>query len=107
MRELRRKIEFDPFIFARRGEHAAQSVKARLFIVLQMSRFPEDVRAGERRVAAEFDFDGGRKPAQIVTVPQIFAKTPSPINSFPARRAASIHRRAGSGKMHTAAGLPP
>src|SRR5207249_9901765 len=43
-------------------------VKARLRFWFQNTVFPQHMRAGECRVAAEIDFDGGRKPAEIVAV---------------------------------------
>ncbi len=34
-----------------------------------MAVFPQHVRAGQRCVAAEIDFDGRREPAQIISIP--------------------------------------
>src|SRR6267154_3074705 len=58
-------------------------MESRLDVWFQMTVFPQHVGAGERRVAAEIDFDRWREPAEIVAV-------------------ALLHQKCGLGETHLA-----
>src|SRR5439155_19038246 len=63
-----REVELDQSIASIRRQQAALGMKPRLLLWLQVTVFPQHVRARERRVATEIDFDRGCEPAQIVPV---------------------------------------
>ena len=62
------KVQLDPGVASVGREQAALGVEPCLRVRLQVAVFPQDVRAGERRVPAQIDFDSGREPAEIVSV---------------------------------------
>ena len=63
-----REVELDPLTAAHGGQQAATRVKARLLVRRELAGFRQDVRARERRMAAQVDFHAGGEPAQIEAV---------------------------------------
>ena len=63
-RRIGREVEDNPVALARGGQSAAARVEARRLVGRQGAGLPQDVRAGQRRVAAQVDLDGRREPAQ-------------------------------------------
>src|SRR5437867_7372088 len=62
------EVELDPGLAPISGQQTALGMEARLGIRLEMTVFPQHMRARERGVAAEIDFDCRREPAEIVAV---------------------------------------
>ena len=59
------EVELHPVAPSRCGKRAAARLELRRSPAGEGIRLPEDVRAGQRRVAAQVDLDGGREPAQL------------------------------------------
>ena len=62
------KIQLDPIAALRCCQQTTARVKMCWCIRSQLPRLPEHVRACERRVPAQVNFDGGREPTQVVSV---------------------------------------
>src|SRR5262249_19274359 len=59
------EIHFDSVAIARGDQSPAQRMKSSFFILRKPACFPQRMRASERRMAAERNFDGRSKPSQI------------------------------------------
>jgi hypothetical protein len=60
---FRRKVEHDPLVLPCRAEPPAPCFEEGLFIITQLSAFPEHVRTGQCRMPAEVNLDRWREPA--------------------------------------------